>query len=342
LQDKKLLASHLHGNHAMIITNEVVAKYYLAELEKALVDKGFNIDTLILADGEQYKTLTTLELIYNQLLEKQHDRKTTLIALGGGVIGDMTGFAAATYRRGVNFLQLPTTLLAQVDAAIGGKTAVNHKLGKNMIGAFYQPEAVICDIHTLKTLPEREFIAGLAEVVKYALIADSSFFYWLKQNIKSISNRDEAALEKIIYVCAKIKAEIVSQDETEMGQRAILNFGHTFGHVLEALTDYKTFLHGEAVAIGMLLALDLSIRLKKIKPVVYAEVKALLKTLQLPTELPKTISLQAFLQGLYLDKKVLNKQLRFIILSQLGHAEIIKLANEALLQKLLEDFGLQG
>jgi 3-dehydroquinate synthase len=258
LADPALLAPHIHGRQVMVVSNETVAPLYLDRLLSLLAD--FDVTTTILPDGEQYKNLDTLNIIYTALLEHRMNRGCTLIALGGGVIGDITGFAAASYQRGVAFLQVPTTLLAQVDSSVGGKTGVNHALGKNMIGAFHQPGCVLIDTDTLDTLDDRQLAAGLAEVIKYGLIQDAGFFAWLEQNMSALKSRDKQALAWAIERSCAIKAEIVAADERESGKRALLNLGHTFGHAIETGTGYGNWLHGEAVAAGMVMAADLSAR----------------------------------------------------------------------------------
>ena len=258
--DGALFAKHIVSRQTLVVSNETVAALYLEPITKAL--RNYQCDVLLLPDGEQYKNLTVLNKIFDMLLEKKHQRSTTLLALGGGVICDMTGFAAACYQRGVAFIQIPTTLLAQVDASIGGKTAVNHSLGKNMIGAFHQPRCVIVDINTLQSLPDREYRAGVAEIIKAALICDAEFFVWLEQNSAKILAKDKVALVYAIARACEIKASIVAADETETeGVRALLNLGHTFGHAIEQVFGYGQWLHGEAVAMGLVLAADLSVAL---------------------------------------------------------------------------------
>jgi 3-dehydroquinate synthase len=257
LGDRNCFAPYIKGKQLCIVTNEVVAPLYLEGLIE-LLSVTCQVDVVILPDGEQYKTVATLMKIYDCLLEKKHNRTTTLIALGGGVVGDMTGYAAASYQRGVNFIQVPTTLLAQVDSSVGGKTGVNHPLGKNMIGAFYQPEAVIIDTDVLGSLPERELSAGIAEIIKYGLIGDADFFRWLEVNMTALQSLDASVVTEAIARSCQNKASVVAQDEKEGGIRAILNLGHTFGHAIETAQGYGTWLHGEAVAIGMMIAAVLS------------------------------------------------------------------------------------
>jgi 3-dehydroquinate synthase len=316
----ELLRQHLPKRQVMIVSNPAIADLYLATVQAQLPDK--QCDVVLLPEGEAYKTLETLSLIFDELLQHQHHRSTQLVALGGGVIGDMTGFAASCYQRGVSFIQLPTSLLAQVDASVGGKTAVNHPLGKNMIGAFYQPNAVIIDTNTLSTLPPREFQAGLAEVIKHALIRDADFFTWLEQNIDKMIAKEPEALQTTIYHCCQIKAEVVANDEREQGLRAILNFGHTFGHAFEAGLGYGYWLHGEAVAAGMVVAAQLSIALGTLALTDLERIKRLLHRCHLPTEVPATLSMKQCFDLMSLDKKIENDQMRFVLLKSIGDAYI--------------------
>jgi 3-dehydroquinate synthase len=303
-----------------VVTNETVAPLYLDTLCRNLQVR--KLDTLVLPDGEKFKTLATVNTIYDKLLTARHSRGTTLIALGGGVIGDMTGFAAATYQRGVNFIQVPTTLLSQVDSSVGGKTGVNHPLGKNMIGAFYQPQAVIADMSTLATLPDREYRAGIAEVVKYGLIADPDFYLWLKNRVAAINGRDQDTLAEIVARSCQNKADVVARDEREADIRAILNLGHTFGHAIEAVEKYQGLLHGEAVAVGMLMAADLSARLGWLETEDVADLAALLAALGLPTTVPGSMSSEAFLAAMALDKKVAEGVVRLVLLRAIGEAVV--------------------
>lgn len=312
------IASYISGKKVLIVSNETIAPLYLESLKSQLTDK--QVDSVILADGEQYKNLDTLNLIFDQLIGNHHDRKTTLIALGGGVVGDMTGFAAACYQRGVPFIQIPTTLLAQVDSSVGGKTAVNHAMGKNMIGAFYQPQAVIIDTDTLSTLPDREFYAGLAEVIKYGLIVDADFFRWLENNIDLLLQRDKQALAYAIELSCVCKARIVAEDETEQGIRAILNLGHTFGHAIETFQNYKQWIHGEAVAAGMVMAAQLSVISGDLPEADLQRTKALLQHCSLPVAPPADMTAEDFTQLMLRDKKVLDGQLRLVLLKELGEA----------------------
>ena len=327
------LDDYLKGKQALIITNETIAPLYLENTRQLF---NFEPDTLILPDGEQFKTLETLNRIFSHLLENKHNRTTTLIALGGGVIGDMTGFAAACYQRGVEFIQLPTTLLAQVDSSVGGKTAVNHPLGKNMIGAFYQPSLVLADTATLSTLPDREFNAGLAEVIKYGLIIDAEFFDWLEKNIEQVINRDDQALAFIIERSCRSKARIVSMDEKEKGIRAILNLGHTFGHAIETYTRYKSWLHGEAVATGMLMAADLSHRSGWLSEQDFHRIKSLLEKIGLPVSYPEGMGRKDFLSLMSVDKKVVDGTLKLVLLNRIGEAKVCSDFDSMLLEQTLD------
>ena len=335
LHEPEFLVNHIPGNSALIVTNTVVAPLYLEAVEQALRAHDIRHDSLILEDGEQYKTVATAEKIIDCLLQNRHDRQTSLIALGGGVIGDITGFAAAIYQRGVHFIQIPTTLLSQVDSSVGGKTGVNHPLGKNMIGAFHQPQCVIADTDTLDTLPARELSAGLAEVIKYGLIHDADFFDWLEQNIELLKNRDYAALCQAILVSCNIKAEVVSLDERESGIRAILNLGHTFGHAIEATMGYGNWLHGEAVATGMVMAADLSQRQQWIDRTVKQRTISLLEQANLPVRSPPEMSVDDYMQAMAIDKKTLDGTIKLVLLKKLGEAVVTSDYDPALLEKTL-------
>lgn len=314
------IASHICGKKVLVVSNETIAPLYLDLLERQL--SGLQVEKVILSDGEQYKNLDNLNLIFEQLITRHHDRKTTLIALGGGVVGDMTGFAAACYQRGVNFIQIPTTLLAQVDSSVGGKTAVNHALGKNMIGAFYQPQAVIIDTDTLSTLSDREFSAGLAEVIKYGLIVDAPFFKWLEDNIEALLNRDQQALAYAVELSCISKANVVAADETEQGVRAILNLGHTFGHAIETFQQYKDWIHGEAVAAGMVMAAELSVMAGDLSSTDLERLKSLLSACALPVAPPEGMAADDFMRLMVRDKKVLDGRLRLVLLESLGNAVV--------------------
>lgn len=331
-----ILTPHIKGSRVLVVTNDVVAPLYLDTLLAALQqDRNLQVDTLILPDGEHSKTLSTLQLIYDELLGKRHERSTTLIALGGGVTGDITGFAAATYQRGVNFIQVPTTLLSQVDSSVGGKTGVNHPLGKNMIGAFYQPQCVLADIDVLSTLPVRELQAGLAEVIKYGLLGNHEFMVWLEQHIEALLAGDAELLTQAVKICCEEKARIVAADEREGGQRALLNLGHTFGHAIEAAMGYGNWLHGEAVATGMVMAADLSCRLGWISAEDAARARELIARAGLPVCPPPEISAEQFMSLMSVDKKVQSGKVRFILLRRLGDAVIESDIDPALLQQTL-------
>lgn len=315
-----LLTPHIHGNQVMIVSNETVAPLYLDQVKEACA--AYQCDVVILPDGEVFKTLESVNLIFDGLLEARHNRTTTLIALGGGVVGDITGFAAASYQRGVNFIQIPTTLLSQVDSSVGGKTGVNHALGKNMIGAFHQPQCVIADTETLNTLPLRELRAGFAEVIKYGLICDAPFFDWLEQNYKSVLDCDTEALVYTLERSCQNKALVVAQDERESGIRAILNLGHTFGHAIETAQGYGNWLHGEAVAVGMVMAADLSARLGWISSADRQRSRALIEASGLPVLPPENMTSEQFMELMAVDKKVLDGALRLVLMKAIGDAII--------------------
>jgi 3-dehydroquinate synthase len=320
LNEADLLTRHIHGQTALIVTNSTVAPLYLECVQQSLDSGGIRYDCIILDDGEQYKTLESMTRIIDMLLEKRHDRGTTVIALGGGVIGDIGGFAASVYQRGVNFIQLPTTLLSQVDSSVGGKTGVNHPLGKNMIGAFYQPRCVIADIDSFKTLPARELAAGLAEVIKYGLIYDAEFFCWLEGNVDGLLKLDPELLAQAVLVSCETKARVVEQDERESGLRAILNLGHTFGHAIETVMGYGNWLHGEAVAAGMVMAIDLSIREGLVDEALRKRSIDLLSRAGLPVSPPANISVEQYLDVMAIDKKTLDGNIRLVLLRALGEA----------------------
>lgn len=324
----------IKGQRVMVVTNETVAPLYLETLLAQLGD--YRVDTLVLPDGEAHKSLSTFETVMSALLEGNHGRDTTLIALGGGVIGDLVGFAAACYQRGVPFIQIPTTLLSQVDSSVGGKTAVNHPLGKNMIGAFYQPKSVIIDIDCLATLPEREFAAGMAEVIKYGIIWDSDFFVWLEQNMARLQQLDGEALTQAILRCCAIKAEVVAEDETESGVRALLNLGHTFGHAIEAEMGYGNWLHGEAVAAGIMLAADTAVLCGMMSDAERERVRRLLLAARLPVHAPAEMDFSAFIAHMRRDKKVLNGTLRLVLPRGIGKAEVVAHVTEAQLAQVIE------
>ncbi len=321
---RELLLARIQGRQVAIITNKVVAPLYLDALLEAL--DGLQVDVMQMDDGEAEKNLQVYQQTMDFLLAARHNRSTCLIALGGGVVGDLCGFVAATFQRGVDFVQIPTTLLAQVDSSVGGKTAVNHPQGKNMIGAFHQPVAVLADTATLGTLPSREYAAGLAEVVKYGVIEDAAFFEFLEQHSDDLLAKDGAVLSQVILRCCAIKAEVVSADERESGRRAILNYGHTFGHGIEKLCGYGQWLHGEAVAIGMVMAARLSVAVAGLDESVVMRLTALLRRLGLPTALDQAsrevATIEAMMDVMGLDKKVVDGRLRFIVASQLGQVQV--------------------
>lgn len=334
LTNPQFYIPHIASSQVCIVTNETIAPLYLKALQSALAD--FKVDVVVLPDGEAHKNLDTLNQIFTGLLNARHNRNTTLIALGGGVIGDMTGFAAASYQRGVNFIQIPTTLLSMVDSSVGGKTGVNHPMGKNMIGAFYQPKAVIADISLLKTLPPRELSAGLAEVIKYGLICDYEFFVWLEENISLLLSGDEDALAYAVKRSCENKAEVVSQDEHEGGIRAILNLGHTFGHAIETAQGYGNWLHGEAVAAGMVMAADLSWRRGAISSDELARIMNILKRANLPTKAPADMKPEQFITLMGVDKKVLDGRLRLVLLEAMGKAIVTSEIQTDLLMQTFE------
>jgi len=336
LSDKALFEQHVTSNQVLIVTNETVAPLYLSQIESHL--GNVNYEALILPDGETYKSLDSFNQIISRLMEKKYSRTCILIALGGGVIGDLTGFAAACYQRGVKFIQVPTTLLAQVDSSVGGKTAVNHPLGKNMIGAFHQPVAVFADTEVLSTLPDRELSAGLAEVIKYGIIRDIEFYGWLEENIESVMKRDGDALEYIINRSCVNKAEVVAEDERESGIRAILNLGHTFGHAIETALSYKEWLHGEAVACGMLMAADLSMRLGLIEEAKVDRIRSLLERTNLPTQIHKDVSLERMFENMKVDKKSRDGVLYLILLNGIGNAFVTSDYTEQALKETINHF----
>jgi 3-dehydroquinate synthase len=331
----ELLAPHIHGSQVMIVSNTTVAPLYLDRLLQGL--KDFDTDSVVLPDGEQYKNLDTLNLVFDALLKRHFTRKCTLIALGGGVVGDITGFAAACYQRGVNFIQVPTTLLAQVDSSVGGKTGVNHPLGKNMIGAFHQPQCVLADTDTLNTLPDRELSAGLAEVIKYGLINDAEFFAWLEQNIEALVARDPEALAWAIERSCADKAAIVAADEREAGQRALLNLGHTFGHAIETGTGYGNWLHGEAVGCGMQMAAEMSARLGWLAESELNRIAALLERANLPILPPASMDRTQFLDIMAVDKKNIDKRIRLVLMRGIGKSLITDDFDPAALETTLDN-----
>ncbi|EMR13934.1 3-dehydroquinate synthase [Methylophaga lonarensis MPL] len=337
LENSELYAAHIRGKEVLIVTNETIAPLYLQALENALSDQ-YRVESVILPDGEQYKTLSVMNRIFDRLLELKFSRQVTLIALGGGVIGDMTGFAAACYQRGVPFIQVPTTLLSQVDSSVGGKTAVNHELGKNMIGAFYQPQCVIADTATLATLEARQLSSGIAEVIKYGLINDAEFFDWLEQHLPALKALDPEALASAIARSCQDKAAIVADDEHERGVRALLNLGHTFGHAIETGTGYGNWLHGEAIAVGMLMAADLSQRLGWLPTETVERIRAILQAAALPVEAPSEMTEQQFMDLMAVDKKVQEGVIRLILLRGIGQAVISDDYEAAQLSATLQAF----
>jgi 3-dehydroquinate synthase len=337
LSQPELVQRHIKSKQVLIVSNATVAALYLPQLLENL--QGFVVETVILPDGEHYKTLDWLNKIFDKLLACKFSRNATLIALGGGVIGDMGGFAAACYQRGIAFLQIPTTLLAQVDSSVGGKTAVNHVLGKNMIGAFYQPQCVIADAMVLDTLDDRQLSAGLAEVIKYGLIKDAAFYAWLEHNMASLLVRNKEALAFAIEQSCINKAQIVAADETETGLRATLNLGHTFGHAIETGMGYGEYLHGEAVAIGTCQAADLSRRKGWLSDADVTRIAALFKKANLPVNPPAEMNAERFLELMSVDKKNSDGKIRLILLEQIGRATLPINVNQELLEMTLKSYG---
>lgn len=333
LGKKNLIQPFLKTNKVVIVTNDVIKPLLLAPLLHALGDVEHHV--IVLPDGEQHKTLASFERVLTELLEIHAARDTTIIALGGGVIGDLTGYVAASFQRGMPFIQIPTTLLSQVDSSVGGKTAVNHPLGKNMIGAFYQPKAVLIDTASLLTLPAREFSAGMAEVIKYGVIYDEVFFSWLEQNVEQLKQQNPETLQHAIFRCCQIKAEIVAQDEQEAGIRALLNLGHTFGHAIEAEQGYGNWLHGEAVAAGIVLACIASTKKNWLSTSNLRRVKALLLAFDLPTEAPSKMGYEDFVKHMRHDKKVKAGKIRFILPTGIGSAVVTDDVDDEMLEALL-------
>ncbi len=341
LLDDEMVFSRLpKAAAALIVTNTTVAPLYAQILQRALAGKYAQVHAVVLPDGEEHKTWQTLNLIFDALLKNGCDRKTVLFALGGGVVGDMTGFAAACYMRGVPFVQVPTTLLAQVDSSVGGKTGINHPMGKNMIGAFYQPQLVVCDLSTLDTLPQRELSAGLAEVIKYGPIADMAFMEWLEGAMDALLNRDKTALAHAVRRCCEIKAWVVGQDEREAGLRAILNFGHTFGHAIEAGMGYGVWLHGEGVGAGMVMAAELSQRLGLVDSGFVARLRALVQRAGLPLRGPVLDAADnagRYLELMRVDKKAEAGEIRFVVIDGPGRAAL-RTAPDALVREVIDAF----
>jgi len=330
----ELIADKLRSSQVVVVSNDKVAPLYMNTVLKNL--KDYSVDQFLLPDGEAHKNLDNFTALLDFMLARKHNRSTAVIALGGGVVGDLAGFAAASYQRGVNFVQIPTTLLAQVDSSVGGKTAVNHPLGKNMIGAFYQPSAVIIDTATLATLPQRQYLAGVAEVLKYGVIYDLSFFDWLQENLPALLAREPEVTTHAIIESCRIKAEVVAADEREQGLRAILNYGHTFAHALENLAGYGTLLHGEAVAIGMVQAADFALRLGLLPQADASRIKALVAAAELPVVPPEEIKPADMVAAMALDKKTIDGTLRFILPSAIGTVHVHDVTDTKALVATLE------
>jgi 3-dehydroquinate synthase len=336
LSDPTLIRQHIKHKSILIVTNETIAPLYLAKVEALF--EGYHCESVILPDGEEYKTLTILNNVFDTLLAERFSRQVTMIALGGGVIGDMTGFAAACYQRGVPFIQIPTTLLSQVDSSVGGKTAVNHPLGKNMIGAFYQPQCVIADTDTLNTLDDRQLASGIAEVIKYGLISDAEFFDWLEINLPAIKQREPEALAYAIERSCQDKADVVAKDETEQGVRALLNLGHTFGHAIETGMGYGNWLHGEAIAVGMLMAADLSVRMGWMSENELERVRNIFIAANLPVAAPAELTPKEFMALMSVDKKVQDGVIRLILMKGIGQSIISDDYDASKLQETLNAF----
>ena len=336
LERPELYRQHVRGRQVMVVSNETVAPLYLEKVRGALTD--LQVETAILPDGESYKTIDVWKGIFDALLESRFDRQCTVLALGGGVVGDMAGFAAACYQRGVDFVQVPTTLLAQVDSSVGGKTGVNHALGKNMIGAFYQPRCVIADTDTLKTLDDRQFSAGIAEVIKYGLIGDAEFFAWMEQHMEALMRRDTDLLGYAIERSCRDKALVVAADEKEVGQRALLNLGHTFGHAIETGMGYGEWLHGEAVAAGICMAADLAVRLGWLAGPDRGRIVELVERAELPTRPPLDISSERFLQLMAVDKKVMDGRIRLVLPRGLGQSVVTEAFDPIQLESTLDGY----
>ena len=333
LKQKGILDSYLTTKKVVVVTNDVIESLYYPQLLTAL--EGYQVSKIVIPDGEQYKNLATFEKVISELLSMSAGRDTTLIALGGGVVGDLTGFVAASFQRGIPFIQIPTTLLSQVDSSVGGKTAVNHPLGKNMIGAFYQPKAVVIDTNSLTTLPAKEFAAGMAEVIKYGIIYDYQFFEWLEQNQQAIKQQDQAAMQHMIARCCEIKAEVVAIDEKESGLRAILNLGHTFGHAIEAELGYGSWLHGEAVSAGIVLASQVATKMNWLEASEFSRIQALLQAFDLPIQAPQDMHYDDFIKHMRHDKKVQAGNLVFIIPQGIGKSVVTKDVSEEVLKAVL-------
>ena len=336
LSSKSLLSDHIQGKQVMIVTNTTIAPLYLEKLKDALSD--FNVESVVLPDGEEFKTLETLNKVFDALLKAKFDRSSTLVALGGGVVGDITGYAAASYQRGVNFIQVPTSLLSQVDSSVGGKTGVNHELGKNMIGAFYQPKAVIIDVDTLDTLSDQEYSAGMAEVIKYGLLGNADFFSMLETNIEAIMARNKDLIIEIIFNSCKDKASIVALDEFERGKRALLNLGHTFGHGIENAFGYGNYLHGEAVSIGMVMATKLSMDEGYLSNEDAIRVESILSKADLPISIKKSIGSETLIEAMSLDKKSIDGKIRLVLLKALGDSYLTDSYSKENFNKVVNNF----
>ena len=336
LSMKSLFVDQIQGRQVMIVTNKTIAPLYLDKLTSIL--DGFNVQSVILPDGEEFKKLETLNKVFDALLEAKFDRTSTLIALGGGVIGDITGFAAASYQRGVGFIQVPTTLLSQVDSSVGGKTGINHELGKNMIGAFYQPKAVIIDVNTLDTLSNQEFSAGMAEVIKYGLLGNADFLSMLEANIELIMTRKKDLIIEVIFNCCQDKARIVELDEFEKGKRALLNLGHTFGHGIENAFGYGNYLHGEAVSIGMVMAAKLSKDEGNLSHEETLRVESILSKADLPISINKTIDSETLITAMSLDKKSIDGKIRLVLLKSLGDSYLTDSYSNENFMKVVDNF----
>jgi len=333
LQQADLLLPHIKGSRVVIVSNETVAPLYIDQIKKQVAE--YNPIEVILPDGEVHKNMEVMQTILTQMLEQRCDRQTTVLALGGGVVGDTTGFASSCYQRGVNFIQIPTTLLSQVDSSVGGKTGVNHPLGKNMIGAFYQPQLVLIDINTLDTLGDRQFSAGMAEVIKYGLMWDVEFLHWLDDNMSALMTRDKTLLTQAIYRSCEIKAEVVAEDEQESGVRALLNLGHTFGHAIETGMGYGEWLHGEAVAVGMLMSAQLSEKMGWISESDVSYTREILVKANLQVTPPKEMTADLFMEIMAVDKKVINGVLRLVLMKSLGSAVVTSEYDTQAMQALL-------
>lgn len=336
ISKQELVTKHITGKQVMIVTDSTVAPIYLEKVKSLLTN--YQVSEVVLPDGEKYKNLETLNLIFDALLKNRFDRSCTLIALGGGVVGDMTGFAASSYQRGVNFIQIPTTLLSQVDSSVGGKTGVNHDLGKNMIGAFYQPKCVVIDIDTLDTLDARQYSAGMAEVIKYGLLGNESFFEYISSNIERLMQKNKEILIESVYQSCQDKANIVAKDEREKGARALLNFGHTFGHAIENTLGYGVYLHGEAIAVGMLMASELSKLLGYIDNKKVNKIKNVLEKANLPISIYGKITRSEFINAMSVDKKVIDEIIRLVLLKEIGNAFLCDNYSFELLNQVIDNY----